>query len=114
MECARVKDAIACQPLEVHIQMLSVCGLQQVRKQPSIQPTGVSNHPIMMIGLLVEPHLLFTQSYPSIISSTRALRRPIVKRSAVWQTLTSRGIANLPSDAVSPLKTGTNEIDFSR
>ena len=63
---------------------------------------------------ILNPHLLFAQSYPPLISSTRALRRPIVKRSTVWRILMTGDIANLPSDAVSPLKTGTNEIDFSR
>jgi len=61
-----------------------------------------------------KPHLLFPQKVGPIFSRTRGLHRPIVKRSTVWRVLPSRGIANLPSDAVSPLKTGTNEIDFSR
>ena len=55
----------------------------------------------------------FPKDIVAIFSRTRALHRPMVKPSTVWRILMTRDIANLLSDAVSPLKTGTNEIDFS-
>jgi len=63
---------------------------------------------------ILKPHLLFAQNITPVFSHTGAVRRPMVKRSTVWRILMSRGITNLPSDAVSPLKTGANEIEFSR
>ena len=63
---------------------------------------------------LIKPHLRFPQNIVAMFSRTRALHRPMVKRSTVWRILMTRDVANLPSDAVSLLKTGTNEINFSR